>query len=109
MADNNGNPVIAGFGLPVVTVSRFRAEALPAFLEGPVHMLKTVESPEQAGAIYQAVKTSGLYDEKLKMYKTSVSLDGQPQEIGRIRAFTPGWLERESIFCICPTNICWSF
>ncbi|BCG61096.1 cellobiose phosphorylase [Paenibacillus sp. URB8-2] len=98
LADNNGNPVIAGFGLPVVTVSRFRAEALPAFLEGPVHMLKTVESPEQAGAIYQAVKTSGLYDEKLKMYKTSVSLDGQPQEIGRIRAFTPGWLERESIF-----------
>ncbi|NGM85202.1 cellobiose phosphorylase [Paenibacillus sp. 7124] len=98
LTDNNGNPVIAGCGLPAVTVSRFRAEALPAFLEGPVHMLKTVDSPGQAEEIYRAVRASGLYDEKLKMYKTSVSLEEQPQEIGRIRAFTPGWLERESIF-----------
>lgn len=32
------------------------------------------------------------------MYKTSESLDDASMEIGRIRAFTPGWLERESIF-----------
>ncbi|MNE47967.1 hypothetical protein D3C80_1424000 [compost metagenome] len=32
------------------------------------------------------------------MYKTSVSIDNESMEAGRIRAFTPGWLERESIF-----------
>ncbi|AIQ65633.1 cellobiose phosphorylase [Paenibacillus stellifer] len=94
----DGGPVISSYGLPVVSVSRFRAEALPAFLEGPVHGLKLAESKEEAQGIYRAVRSSGLYDEKLGMYKTSVSLEQQPQEIGRIRAFTPGWLERESIF-----------
>ena len=32
------------------------------------------------------------------MYKTSSSLEEMSYEIGRSRAFTPGWLERESIF-----------
>ncbi|MNM15795.1 hypothetical protein D3C81_260220 [compost metagenome] len=94
----DGGQVISPYGLPVVSVSRFRAEALPAFLEGPVHGLKLAESKEEAQGIYRAVRSSGLYDEKLGMYKTSVSLEQQPQEIGRIRAFTPGWLERESVF-----------
>ncbi|KAA8999760.1 cellobiose phosphorylase [Paenibacillus spiritus] len=96
--DAEGRPVIGGYGLPKAVVTAFRAEPLPAFLEGPVHALKTVESAEEAAAIYDAVRCSGLYDEKLRMYKTSVPLDGQPMEIGRIRAFTAGWLERESVF-----------
>ncbi|MBY9079135.1 cellobiose phosphorylase [Paenibacillus sp. HN-1] len=98
LKSGDGGPVISPYGLPVVSVSRFRAEALPAFLEGPVHGLKLAESQEEAQGIYRAVRSSGLYDEKLGMYKTSVSLGEQPQEIGRIRAFTPGWLERESVF-----------
>jgi hypothetical protein len=44
------------------------------------------------------VKNSELYDRTLKMYKTNEPLESQPMEIGRLRAFTPGWLENESIF-----------
>jgi hypothetical protein len=32
------------------------------------------------------------------MYKINASLDDQPQDIGRARAFPPGWLENESIW-----------
>jgi hypothetical protein len=32
------------------------------------------------------------------MYKVNAPLDGQSHEIGRARAFTPGWLENESIW-----------
>jgi len=32
------------------------------------------------------------------MYKVNVSLDGQPPDIGRARAFPRGWLENESIW-----------
>ncbi len=71
--------------------------ALPLFLEGPVRMMKTVDR-ETAREIHQKVTASACFDEKLKMYKTSVPLEEEGYEIGRIRAFTPGWLERESIF-----------
>jgi hypothetical protein len=39
-----------------------------------------------------------LFDRKLKMYKVNASLASQPFEIGRARAFPPGWLENESIW-----------
>jgi hypothetical protein len=55
-------------------------------------------TPEQASKLYGAIKQSPLYDVPLKIYKTSAPLDQQSMEIGRIRAFTPGWLERESAF-----------
>lgn len=32
------------------------------------------------------------------MYKISESLQGQPEELGRMLAFPPGWLENESIW-----------
>ena len=32
------------------------------------------------------------------MYKTSESISNSSYKIGRVRAFTPGWLENESIF-----------
>jgi hypothetical protein len=32
------------------------------------------------------------------MYRVNASLEGHSHEIGRARAFTPGWLENESIF-----------
>ena len=35
---------------------------------------------------------------KIKMYVTSVPLDDETIEIGRIRAFTPGWLERDVLY-----------
>jgi hypothetical protein len=57
-----------------------------------------VSSPETAAKLYQQVRASELFDRKLEMYKVNASLAEQPQHIGRARAFTPGWLENESIW-----------
>jgi hypothetical protein len=96
--DSQGNPLLSESGLARVKVKAFQAAALPYFLEGPSRWLKTIESPEEARQIYKRIKQTDLYDPQLKMYKTSVSLQEETHEIGRIRAFTPGWLERESVF-----------
>ena len=48
--------------------------------------------------LYGEIRKSDIYDKKLKMYKTSESLEGEGFEIGRARGFTAGWLERESVF-----------
>jgi hypothetical protein len=96
--DDQGQPVIGGYGLPKAVVTAFEASPLPYFLEGPARWLKTVADHDKAEAIYRRIKETGLYDPVLQMYKTSVSLEGESHEIGRMRAFTPGWLERESIF-----------
>jgi hypothetical protein len=96
--DQNNQPKIGHYGLPLVKVEAFELKPLPTFLEGPARYLKNLANKEEANAIYHLVKNSTLYDKKLKFYQTSVSLDGESHEIGRIRAFTPGWLERESNF-----------
>lgn len=96
--DEKGAPVISGYGLPKAKVKKFEARPLPHFLEGPARWMKTLEDPTEAKNAYENIRRSDLFDGKLKMYKTSVSLDHESHEIGRIRAFTPGWLERESIF-----------
>lgn len=85
-------------GYPTVEVERFGLKPLPLFLEAPARMLKSVRDRNSARTLYGLVKSSGLYDGKLKMYKTSVPLDGVSFEAGRLMAFTPGWLEREAIF-----------
>ncbi|MBW4085277.1 cellobiose phosphorylase [Paenibacillus sp. S150] len=95
---DSGQPVISGYGLPKAVVEEFEAVALPHFLEGPARWLKTLGSPDEARDIYNRIKQTGLYDPVTSMYRTSVSLDGESNEIGRMRAFTPGWLERESNF-----------
>ncbi|MDZ5472291.1 cellobiose phosphorylase [Bacillus sp. 31A1R] len=84
-------------GLPVVKVEEFDVSMLPHFLEGPARELKSADFTT-AKSIYDHVRNSEIFDTKLKMYKTSTSLEEQTFEIGRARAFTPGWLERESIF-----------
>ena len=76
----------------------FSMKVLPSFLEGVVHYLKTEMNTDEKRKIYQAVKGSNLYDKKLKMYKLNESLAKQPFSIGRARAFTPGWLENESVW-----------
>lgn len=98
VVDERGEPIISGYGLPKVTVKAFRAEPLPHFLEAPARLLKTVKNPAEAEEIHNRVKGTELYDSELQMFKTSVSLEGESHEIGRIRAFTAGWLERESVF-----------
>lgn len=76
----------------------FEVKPVPAFLEGPVRYLKLHLPPERKKALYEKVKNSGLYDEKLSMYKVNDSLEQASYELGRACAFTPGWLENESIW-----------
>lgn len=75
-----------------------RCQMLPYFLEGPVRHLKLAMEAEEKRALCARVKESGLYDKKLQMYKVNASLEDCSFEIGRCRAFTPGWLENESIW-----------
>ncbi|MDR2023507.1 MAG: hypothetical protein LBQ71_09750 [Hungatella sp.] len=72
--------------------------ALPLFLEGFVRYMKLPVSREEKLSLYHQVKKTGLYDTKLKMYKVNESLDDASFEIGRAKAFSPGWLENESIW-----------
>ncbi|TVP87459.1 MAG: hypothetical protein EA344_01780 [Alkalicoccus sp.] len=74
-----------------------KPNAVTPYLEGAVKALKT-SGREEAGDLYLKVKQSNLFDEKLKMYKVSASIQGEPNEIGRAKSFTPGWLENESVF-----------
>ena len=76
----------------------FRGEALPLFLEGPVRYLKLDLSGEEKLKLVHRVRASGLYDRELKMYKVNESLETVSFEAGRAKAFTPGWLENESVW-----------
>lgn len=96
--DEQGNMVMSHYGLPKAKIHAFKVQPLPAFLEGPTKMLFNLKDAEAALNLYKNVRSSDLFDRKLGMYKTSVSIDQVSMENGRIRAFTPGWLERESIF-----------
>lgn len=71
---------------------------LPLFLEGPTRWLKLDAPREEKQALADRVEQSGLYDRALKMYKVNESLAGVSFEAGRALAFTPGWLENESIW-----------
>ncbi|MCA0985156.1 cellobiose phosphorylase [Halobacillus yeomjeoni] len=95
--DDEGQVVKNEKGYPLVHVQSFDVQVLPHFLEGPARALKGMDA-EQAGELHQSVRKSDLYDKKLHMYKTSTPLDDMSFEVGRARAFTPGWLERESVF-----------
>lgn len=75
-----------------------KAVPLPLFLEGYVRYFKLPVAREDKTALYHKVKKSGLYDSKLKMYKVNESLQEASFEIGRAKAFSPGWLENESIW-----------
>ena len=97
VVDENGDAVISHYGLPKAKVKAFKAVPLPYFLEGPARMMGYVDT-DIAREMYNKVKTTGLYDEKLAMYKTSASIEECSMENGRCRAFTPGWQERENVF-----------
>jgi len=77
---------------------RFEVQMVPYFLEGPVRYLKLKTGKEKKRELYKNVKSSDLYDSKLNMYKVNASLQNASYELGRARAFTPGWLENESIW-----------
>ncbi|MCX5694460.1 MAG: cellobiose phosphorylase [Candidatus Omnitrophica bacterium] len=77
---------------------KFTQIPLPLFLEGQMHALRLSQNRQQCLNLHQATKNSALFDKKLKMYKVTESLNSMPEEIGRCRVFSPGWLENESIW-----------
>lgn len=98
--NDDGSDRISPYGLPSVQVKAFELQRLPYFLEGPARMLAGSEAGQRGdlAAMCAKLKETDLYDRKLKMYKTSASIEELSMENGRVRAFTPGWLERESVF-----------
>lgn len=83
---------------PFVKPLKFKQIKVPLFLEGQMHALRLAQAAKEAQSLYRATRTSALFDKKLKMYKVTSSLKDMPEEIGRCRVFTPGWLENESIW-----------
>jgi len=82
----------------------FEVKKIPYFLEGPVRYLKLGDkafdgkAPIDIKTLYENVKNSDVYDKELSMYKVNASLLEESFELGRARAFTPGWLENESVW-----------
>ncbi len=77
---------------------KFIQKTAPLFLEGQMHALRLTQDKKQLLFLHKSTKKSALFDKKLKMYKVTSSLNSMPEEIGRCRIFTPGWLENESIW-----------
>lgn len=71
---------------------------LPLFLEGPVHRMKLDASEAKKRDMARRIQESSLYDGELQMYKVNADLREVSLEAGRARAFSPGWLENESIW-----------
>lgn len=85
-------------GATHISATKFKRHDLPEFLEGPTRHLKIVDEKSDKRNIYQLVRNSELYDEALKMYTVSASLKTMGPEVGRMVAFSPGWLENESVW-----------
>ncbi len=83
---------------PYIKPLKFIQKKLPLFLESQVHAIKISGNLNKAKILYEAIRKSPLYDKGLKMYKVTAALSDMPEEIGRCRIFTPGWLENESIW-----------
>ncbi|MGD8399281.1 MAG: cellobiose phosphorylase, partial [Anaerolineae bacterium] len=98
ITDADGEPRRDEQGRPFVRARGFEPAVLPLYLEGPVHALKVQPDVAAARELHARIKASDLYDRKLGMYKVNAPLADQTPEIGRARAFTPGWLENESIW-----------
>jgi hypothetical protein len=98
IVDGSGKPAIDEQGRPYVRVKGFEPTPLPPFLEGPVHALKVQADTASARSLHQQVKESDLFDRELGMFKVNASLADESHEIGRAKAFPPGWLENESIW-----------
>lgn len=75
-----------------------RESPLPLFLEGAVRYMKMPGARLSPEHLHTAVTASPLFDKELGMYKVNESLADSSFELGRCRAFTPGWLENESVW-----------
>ena len=84
-------------GYRTVIPKGFTLKTIPPFLEASARALKLGDEFLNQEDI-ERIKQSDLYDHKLHFYKTSAAIDDAPFEIGRVHAFTKGWLERECNF-----------
>jgi len=85
-------------GREFLKAKEFKQHRLPLFLEAQVKGLKISNDSKQAARIHKEVKKSELFDRKLNMYRVNGDLSEESHEIGRARAFSPGWLENGSIW-----------
>ena len=85
-------------GYPLVKPTKYKRIHLTPFLEAPARLMKLPVGKDALASLHEMIKHSDLFDKKLKMFKTSGDLTNETHEIGRIHAFTKGWLERESNF-----------
>ena len=84
-------------GYPLVKPLAFKQRPVKLFLEGAVHWMKA--RPGEAKGVYDAVRSSDLFDAKLGMYKACENLEGESYELGRaVGAYPRGWIENESIY-----------
>lgn len=83
-------------GKQFVHATAFNSRPIPPFLEGQVHMMRIDKA--QGEALHKAVKQSGMYDEKLDMFKVNANIMEETKEIGRQNVFPRGWLENEAVF-----------
>lgn len=93
-------PTVSGQAPPAtqVKVKQFKLHTLPLFLEGPTRHMKIVDDVDEKRKVFEMTKNSALYDEPLKMFTISESLKSMGQDVGRMMAFTPGWLENQSVW-----------
>ena len=96
LLNDAGEPCTTVSGHPLVRATQFEQRTLPLFLEGPMHTLRV--RSEHALQVYRAVRESPIFDTKLEMYKVCESLADAPFEIGRVKAWGPGWIENESVY-----------
>ena len=84
-------------GYEVVKPLEFKTITIPEFLEASARMAKL--GPEFfTSEDYERIYKSDLRDQELGLYKTCADIEDAPFEIGRVHAFTKGWLERECDF-----------
>jgi hypothetical protein len=98
LRDQKGKPIVDSKNRPYVRVKRFRPIVMPIFLEGMTRAMSLQRDQASARRLYQAVRGSELFDRKLQMYRINASVQSFSHDIGRIRAFSGGVLENESIF-----------
>ena len=74
----------------------FQQTPVALFLEGPTHYIRLY--PEDAEEVYKSVLKCGIYDNKLNTFKVCSSLEKESYELGRVKAYSAGWIENESIY-----------
>lgn len=86
-------------GLPLANPKAMKVGTFPAFLESPVRYMKLIQDDKgKMMDMYSKVLNSNLRDKLLKMYFISADLTGQSYDMGRMMAFSAGWLENQSIW-----------